>query len=356
MSNTTSTDVIIGVDTHKDVHAVAVISTLGVHLASTTIPASSKGYEALEAWATLRGNVQAIGIEGTGSYGAGLSRFLTERGHTVLEVNRANRQLRRQKGKSDAVDAENAARAVLAGQATGQPKSGTSTVEMIRHFKVARDTAVKRRSQAMQTLKAIIVNAPAALREQLDRVTGKVTLIRRLAAMLPGPITSTMDSAKASLRAIARRWLALDTGIKQHDTQLGLLTAAKAPELVKAHGMAAGTAAEMLLLVGDNPGAHPLGGRLCQDVRCLSHSSISGKTKRHRLNRGGNRHDNAALYRVAIVRMRGHQPTLDYVRRRIAEGKGKSEIIRCLKRYLAREIFGYLCRPPKSAAPSTETP
>jgi len=250
VSNTIPTDVIIGVGTHKDVHAVAAISALGVHLASTTIPASSKGYQALETWATSLGTVRAIGIEGTGSYGAGLSRFLNERGHTVLEVNRANRQLRHQKGKSDAVDAESAARAVLAGQATGQPKSATSTVEMIRHFKVARDTAVKGRSQAMQTLKAIIVNSPAALREQLDRVTGKITLLRRLAAMRPGPITSTMDSA---------------------------------------------------------------------------------------------------------VRMRGHQPTLDYVRRRTAEGKGKSEIIRCLKRYLAREIFGYLCRPPNPATPSTET-
>jgi len=198
VSNTIPTDVIIGVDTHKDVHAVAAISALGVHLASTTIPASSKGYQALETWATSLGTVRAIGIEGTGSYGAGLSRFLSERGHAVLEVNRANRQLRHQKGKSDAVDAESAARAVLAGQATGQPKSGTSTVEMIRHFKVARDTAVKGRSQAMQTLKAIIVNSPAALREQLDRVTGKVTLIRRLAAMRPGPITSTMDAAKTS--------------------------------------------------------------------------------------------------------------------------------------------------------------
>jgi transposase len=150
MSDTTPTDVIIGVDTHKNIHAVTAISTLGVHLASTTIPANSKGYQALETWATSLGAVRSIGIEGTGSYGAGLSRFLTERGHTVVEFNRANRQLRHQKGKSDAIDAESAARAVLAGQATGKPKSGTSTVEMIRHFKVARDTAVKGRSQAWQ--------------------------------------------------------------------------------------------------------------------------------------------------------------------------------------------------------------
>jgi transposase len=351
MSDTIPTDVIIGVDTHKNIHAAAAISALGVRLASTTIPASSKGYQALETWATSLGAVRSIGIEGTGSYGAGLSRFLTERGHTVVEVNRANRQLRHQKGKSDAVDAESA---VLAGQATGQPKSGTSTVEMIRHFKVARDTAVKGRSQAMQTLKAIIVSAPATLREQLDCVTGKMTLIRQLAAMRPGPITSTMASAKASLRAIARRWLALDAEIKEHDAQLGLLTAAKAPDLIKAYGMAAGTAAEMLLLGGDNPERIHSEAAFAKMCGACPIPASSGKTNRHRLNRGGNRQANAALYRVAIVRMRGHQPTLDYVRRRTAEGKGKAEIIQCLKRYLAREIFGYLCRPPKP--PSHDTP
>jgi transposase len=354
VSDTTPTDIIIGVDTHKDVHAVAAISALGVHLASTTIPASSRGYQVLETWATALGTVRAIGIESTGSYGAGLARFLIERGHSVLEVNRANRQLRHQKGKSDAIDAESAARTVLAGQATGQPKCGTSSsVEMIRHFKVARDTAVKGRSQAMQTLKAIIVNSPAPLREQLDRVDGKMTLIRRLAALRPGPITSTVASAKSSLRAIARRWLLLNAEIKEHDTQLGLLTAARAPELIKAHGMAAGTAAEMLLLVGDNPERIHSEAAFAKMCGACPIPASSGKTNRHRLNRGGNRQANAALYRVAIVRMRGHQPTQEYVRRRTAEGKGKSEIIRCLKRYLAREIFGYLCRPPK---PTTSPP
>jgi hypothetical protein len=138
-------------------------------------------------------------------------------------------------------------------QAAALPKSGAGAVEMIRHLKVARDTAVKGRTQAMLTLKAIIVSAPAALRGQLDRITGRMTLIRRLAALRPGPITSTTASAKASLRAIARRWLALDEEIRGHDAHLEVLTTARAPELVRAHGMGAGTAAAMLLLVGDNP-------------------------------------------------------------------------------------------------------
>jgi transposase len=268
---------------------------------------------------------------------------LRERGHTVVEVNRPNRQLRYQQGKSDAVDAESAARAVLAGRAAGQPKSGTGTVEMIRHLKIARDTAVKARTQAMQTLKAIIVCSPDALREQLDQVSGKMTLLRRLVALRPGPLTSTLASAKASLCAIARRWLLLDAEIKQHDAHLETLTADRAPELLEAHGMASGTAAEMLLLVGDNPERIHSEAAFAKLCGACPIPASSGKTIRHRLNRGGNRQANAALYRVVITRMRGHQPTLDYVRRRTAEGKSRSEIIRCLIRYVAREIFGYLC-------------
>ncbi len=343
VTSTTPTALFVGVDTHKDVHAVVAISATGVHLAATTVPASSKGYATLEAWAKSMGRIQAFGVEGTGSYGAGLSRFLRERGHSVIEVNRPNRQLRRQKGKSDAVDAESAARAVLAGQAVGHPKSGMGAVEMIRHLKIARDTAVKARTQAMQTLKAIIVCSPDALREQLDQVSGRMTLLRCLAALRPGPLTSTLASAKASLRAIARRWLALDAEIKQHDAQLVVLTADRAPELLEAHGMATGTAAEMLLLVGDNPERIRSEAAFAKLCGACPIPASSGKTNRHRLNRGGNRQANAALYRVVIVRMRGHQPTLAYVRRRTAEGKSKAEIIRCLKRYVAREIFGYLC-------------
>jgi transposase len=347
MRETAPAEVIIGVDTHKDVHAAVAIDAFGAHLGTKTIPASSKGYRALETWAVSLGPIRAVGIEGTGSYGAGLSRFLRERGHAVFEVNRSNRQLRHRKGKSDTIDAEGAARAVLGGQATALPKPGTSAVEMIRHLKVARDTAVKARTQAMQTLKAIIVSAPAALREQLDRVTGKMTLVRRLAALRPGPITSTTASAKTSLRAISRRWLALDAEIKEHDSQLVVLTAARAPKLVAAHGMATGTASEMLLLVGDDPERIRSEAAFAKLCGACPVPASSGKTTRHRLNRGGNRQANAALHRVVVTRMRGHRPTLDYVRRRTTEGKSKPEIIRCLKRYVAREIFGYLCIAPK---------
>jgi transposase len=343
MRQTDPAEIIIGIDTHKETHAAVAINGLGARLGAMTLPASRKGYHEMETWARSFGCVRAFGIEGTGSYGAGLSRFLQDRGHSVIEVNRPNRQIQHQHGKNDPLDAENAARAVLSGQARAAPKSGTGSVEMIRHLKVTRDTAVKSRTQAMVTLKTIIVSAPATLRESLEGLT-KMALIRHLAALRPGAMTSPTASAKAALRALARRWLMLDAEIKSHDADLDALTAACAPALKEAHGMATGTAAEMLILVGDNPERIRSEAAFAKLCGACPIPASSAKTTRHRLNRGGHRQANAALYRVVIIRMRSHPPTHDYVRRRTAEGKGKMEIIRCLKRFVAREIFGYLCR------------
>jgi len=347
MSKTNPVKIIIGVDTHKDIHVAVAINGIGAHLGTLTIPVSPKGYQNLETWARAFGSIHAFGIEGTGSYGAGLARFLQAKGHTVVEVNRPNRQLRHQNGKSDPLDAESAARAVLGGQANARPKSADSSVEMIRHLKVARDTAVKSRTQAMVTLKTIIINAPAALRQALDRIIGKMALIRHLAAR-PGPILSVTASAKGALRAIARRWLTLDAEIRAHDADLEALTASCVPAMLEAHGISTGTAAEMLILVGDNPERIRSEDAFAKLCGVCPVPASSGKTNRHRLNRGGNRQANAALYRVVIVRMRNHQPTLDYVKKRKADGKGKMEIIRCLKRFVAREIFGYLCGAQRS--------
>ncbi len=351
MSEAMPADIIVGVDTHKHTHAAVAITRLGARLGELTIRVGLAGYRELEAWARSLGSVRAFGVEGTGSYGAGLARFLREGGHLVYEVGRPDRRLRQQQGKTDHLDAEGAARAVLGGQATALPKAGTSRVEMIRHLKVARDTAVKARTQAMLTLKAIIVAAPAALREQLEAITGKMALIRHLAALRPGPLTCTTASAKISLRAIARRWLDLDAEVRSHDAHLEELVEQCAPAMVEAHGIKTGTAAEMLVLVGDNPERIRSEAALAKLCGACPVPASSGKTSRHRLNRGGHRQANAALHRVVVVRMRAHRPTIDYVRRRTAEGKSKREIIRCLKRFVAREIFGYLCRAPRAASP-----
>jgi transposase len=351
MSEAVPPDILVGIDTHKHVHAAVAITALGARLGELSFPVGPKGYRQLAAWAGSLGKVRAFGIEGTGSYGAGVSRFLRGEGHSVVEVSPPDRRSRHRHGKTDPLDAESAARAVLAGQANAVPKSGASRVEMIRHLKVARDGAVKARSQAMLTLQAVIVGAPEALRERLEAVTGKMALIRHLAALRPGPLTSTTASAKASLRALARRWLDLDAEIKSHDPGLAELVEQCAPTMARAHGIKTGTAAEMLILVGDNPERIRSEAALAKLCGACPIPASSGKTSRHRLNRGGHRQANAALHRVAVVRMRTHQPTIDYVRRRTAEGKTKREIIRCLKRFVAREIFGHLCRAPRAANP-----
>ena len=330
-------------------HVAVAIDTNGARLAEFSAPATSKGYLVLECWARALGAIMAFGIEGTGSYGAGLSRHLLAHGHKVIEVTRPNRQLRYQHGKTDSLDAEGAARSVLAGQAIAEPKTQTGSVEMIRHIKIARDTAVKSRSQAMVTLKTLIINAPATLRDGLDRISGKVALIRHIAAFRPAPITSTMASAKTAMRALAQRWLMLHVEVQTHDKALEQLVGAKAPLLLASHGIATMTAAEMLILVGDDPTRIRSEAALAKLCGVCPIPASSGKTNRFRLNRGGNRQANAALYRVAIVRMRNHPPTVAYVSKRKKEGKSNREIIRCLKRYIAREIFTKLCRP--EAAP-----
>jgi len=345
MTETTTSSVIIGVDTHKATHVAVAIDKNGSWLAAFSAPATSKGYAALEDWACAIGTVTTFGIEGTGSYGAGLSRHLLAKGHKVIEVTRPNRQLRYQQGKSDSLDAEGAARSVLAGQAIAQPKTQTGSAEMIRHIKIARDTAVKCRSQAMVTLKTLIINAPASLRDTLDQIGGKIALIRYIAALRPGAITSTIASAKTALRALAQRWLALHEEIQTHDKALDQLVAIRAPTLLASHGIATMTAAEMLILVGDDPTRIRSEAALAKLCGVCPIPASSGKTNRFRLNRGGNRQANAALYRVAIVRMRNHAPTLAYVSKRKKEGKTNREIIRCLKRYIVREIFAHLCRP-----------
>ena len=214
MTQVSPTDIIIGVDTHKHTHAAVAITGLGARVAELTIKVGRQGYRQLETWAASLGTIHAFGIEGTGSYGAGLARALRDGGYTVHEVSRPDRRLRRHHGKTDHLDAEGAARAVLGGQATGLPKASTGRVEMIRHLKVARDTAVKARTQAMLTLKAVIIAVPATLREKLEAITGTMALVRHLAALRPGAMTSPTASAKASLRALARRWLDLDAEIK----------------------------------------------------------------------------------------------------------------------------------------------
>ena len=209
---------------------------------------------------------------------------------------------------------------------------------MIRQVKIARDTARKGRTAAIVTLKALVVTAPAELREQIEGLTDK-QLLERCAAFRPGSMDSTAASAKHALRSPARRWIALDTEIDAHDRVLDELTAAQAPTLRDGFGIGVDTAAEMLIVFGDNPERVRSEAAFANLCGACPIPASSGVTNRHRLFIGGHRQANAAIYRTVIVRMRFHQPTIDYVARRTAEGLSKRDSIRCLKRFVAREVY-----------------
>ena len=331
--------VIVGVDTHKYVHVAVVIDEDGKRLGDVRVPVDSLGYAELDRWAQSYGRVLAFGIEGTGSYGAGLSSYLRRQGLKVVEVNRGDRRARRANGKNDTLDAELAARSVLAGTSSAIPKSADGTVEMIRKIKVARDIACKNRASAIIALKTVVVNTPPALKEQLDPL-GDKALIQKCSGFRPGEVTDPIAASKHTLRALARRWEYLNAEVKDHDAVIAQRTKGLSPTLRAGFGIGPDTAAEMLVVFGDNPERVHSEAAFAKLCGVAPIPASSGLTTRHRLAWNGHRQANAALYRTAIVRMQHHQPTKDYVARRTSEGLSKKDIIRCLKRFIAREVYG----------------
>ena len=333
--------VIVGVDTHKDEHVAVAIDQLGSRLGEHRIPTTLAGFGALARWARGLGEVVAFGVEGTGSYGAGLSRFLSECDHEVIEVNRPDRPVRRRLGKSDSIDAESAARSVLAGTSTGTPKSGTGNVEMIRGLSIARNSAVKACTQASNQIHSLVTTAPLGLRCLLDGLSTGM-LVRRSSSFRPGKATTPVSAAKFTLRSIARRHQGLTAEIRTLDAELKRLTEETAPELAGACCIGPNTAAALLITAGDNPGRMKSEAAFAALCGVSPVPASSGKTKRHRLNRGGDRRANAALHQIVIVRLRHDARTRAYMERRTKEGMGKMEVIRCLKRHVAREVFKIL--------------
>jgi transposase len=345
--------VTVGVDTHKDLHVAAARDQLGRRLGTTTAPASRAGYVELLAWARGLGEVAAWGVEGTGSYGAGLARFLTAHHQRVLEVNRPDRATRRRRGKSDPVDADAAARTVQAGEASGTPKAQDGMVEMVRALRVVRQSAVKASTQTINAIKALLVTAPAELREHLDGLP-TAALVRQAIVLEPGPGKPATPTAATmlALRSLAGRYQHLDAEVRVLTRELDRLTAKHAPALRALLGVGPDSAAALLICAGDNPSRLRCEAALAALCGSSPVQASSGKTRRHRLNRGGDRQANAALHRIVIVRLRWHQPTKDYMARRTAEGKTKKEIIRCLKRYVAREVFAALRHTGQQTLPT----
>jgi len=335
--------VTLGVDTHAEQHVAAALDERGRLLGTCTLPTTSAGFAELLRWAGEYGALGPVGMEGTGSYGAGLARWLRAQSITVIEVDRPDRRTRRRRGKSDAVDAEAAARAVLAGTATAQPKAGDGPMEMVRTLRVARQSALKARTQAANELHALVVTAPEAIRAQLRQLR-LAQLVKSAAALRPSQrqLTTPTAATKLALKSIAMRYQHLSAEIDALDTHLDQLVAKAAPALVAIKGVGTDIASTLMTIAGDNPERLASEGAFAHLVGVAPIEASSGKITRYRLNRGGDRQGNRALYLLAVGRMGWDPATRAYVERRTAEGRTKPEIIRCLKRYIARELYPVL--------------
>jgi len=328
-----------GVDTHADVHVAAVVDQVGRVLGTEAFRADASGYRAALAWMGSHGELAKVGVEGTGSYGAGLARYLACRGVAVVEVIWPNRQARRQRGKSDAADAVAAALAALNGEAAGVPKSRDGAVESVRMLRVARCGAVKARTQAGNQLRDLIVTAPDKVRQQLAGLP-RARQVQVAARFRPRDLADPCEGAKAAMACLARRHQALTSEIAQLDAALeGLARHAAPGRLLARPGVATQVASTLVVTAGDNPGRLRSEASFAALCGASPVDASSGKQVRHRLNRGGDRQANSALWRIVVTRMAHDPRTKAYLARRTAEGKTKKETIRCLKRYVAREVY-----------------
>jgi transposase len=339
-------EVVLGVDTHRDEHVAAVLSCIGGVVATATFPTTAAGYLELLGWARSFGRLQRAGVECTGSYGAALSRHLQAAGIAVTEVNQTDRADRRKRGKTDTLDAQAAARAVISGRSTTVAKTGDGLVEAIRVMRIARNSAVNAKVKAINQLKAIIVGADPALRDSLAGL-GPATLIRRCAELPDAAEDADVvdRSVWFTLRLLAQRVIALKTEAYELHIRIRSLVDRHVPELLEQNGVGPDSAAALLIAAGDNPGRIQNEAGFAALCGASPVEASSGMTSRLRLNRGGDRQANAALYRIALSRLRWHEPTIAYMNRRLAEGKTRREIIRCLKRYIARELFTIIRNP-----------
>jgi transposase len=330
-----------GVDTHADTHVAAALDPIGGLLGVQEFPVTPAGYARLLGWLGGFGTVALVGIEGTGSYGAGLARHVTAAGIRVVEVDRSDRQDRRRAGKSDPLDAVSAARAAQSGRARGTPKGRDGAVEAVRALMVAKRSARSERTQTVNQARALILTGPDDLRA---RFTGPApaALVAGLASLRPRPGGTVGYATRIALRELGRRAEFLDGQIGRLDELIVPLVTARAPGLLAVYGVGPDTAALLLIAAGDHPGrlrSEAAWAHLCAVAPI---PASSGKVTRRRLNPGGNREANHALWRIVLTRMGSHPATRAYVQRRTAEGLSKKEIIRCLKRYVAREVYRHL--------------
>jgi transposase len=330
-----------GVDTHADVHVAAVVDHVGGVLGIEAFDTTAAGCRRLVDWLRGHGEINLVGVEGTGSYGAGLTRHLARTGIAVVEIDRPNRQLRRREGKSDPVDAVAAARAALSGQGLGRPKSRDGDVEAIRVLQVACRSAASERIATLCQLRHLVICADDQVRSRFEGLS-VARLTAEAAALRPRRSETVRYSTLFAIRTLARRVASLDDELDELNAVMRPLIDHTASGLLSMYGVGYDVAAKLLIAAGDNPDRLRSEAAFAHLCGVAPLEASSGKTRRHRLNRGGNRQANNALYRVVITRMASHPPTKTYVTRRRLEGKSTGEIVRILKRYVAREAFKHL--------------
>ena len=336
----TNTDVAVfaGIDTHAEFHHAALIDAAGRELGDRRFLATRAGFSQLIQFLHAAGDVMRVAVEGTGSYGAAVTRVLLDRGFDVAETTPGDKADRRRRGKTDAADAYTAARAALSGRATAIPKDTTGEVEAMRLLRTTRSLTVRQQTQVMNQIKQFLVTAPAELRERFPSSTN-LRLARALAATrLPGtdPVTAALLTA---VKIDARRWLELRATAAELKQQLDAITKRIAPELIKIPGVGPDTAAALLITTGQNTQRVPSEAALAHLFGIAPIPASSGRINRHRLDRGGNRQGNAAVHRIALVRLAHDPMTRDYIARCMARGKTKREAIRLLKRHIVRELY-----------------
>ena len=337
-------DLVIGVDTHADTHTAALVAvdTRAV-LATLTVAADPHGYAQLLDLAQTHGGVRGWAIEGAGGYGAGLTRHLHTHAELVVELDRPTRPARRHGAKTDTIDAERAARDALARVHLAAPKTGAGRAGLAMLL-TARRSAVEAAADAQRQLRALVITAPEPVRARFrgQTTTTMVTLAARLRPMTTaaGADVETF-TALSVLRALARRIQALHTEATEHERAITAIVRSWRPDLLQLTGVGPINAA-VVLTAWSHPGRVRSDAAFAMLAGAAPIPASSGKTVRHRLNRSGNRQLNRALHNIALARARFDPATRAYIDRRRAEHKTDREIRRCLKRYIARQLFRQL--------------
>lgn len=338
-ANFDSPDLIAGIDTHTDTHTLAILTAQGGTILTETFTADTGGYAALVTALETAGHIAVVGVEGTNSYGAGLSRALIAAGYTVKEVLRPARQVRRMNGKSDPIDAVEAARTVIAGCGVSDAKDSTTAAESLRFLLTARAQLVRTMTALSNSITSMLVTAPDTIRAKY-RNTATQALIKRLAACRPDEqIDTPRTAALHAMRQLARARLDASSRADDLEEQMQDILDQNYPQILAIYGAGTITAAQLAVTAGGNP--HRIRNEAAFATLCGAAPipASSGRTNRHRLNRGGDRRGNNALHRIALIRMQHDKTTQDYVARKTSEGKGTKEILRCLKRAIAREAY-----------------